>query len=133
MTTTIDKLAWIQIVDQKILITRSKGKNTYYIPGGKREAGETDIQALIREVKEELRVDLLPDSARYIETFEAQAHGKPAGVMVKMTCYSADYTGEITAASEIEEVGWFRYADKAKTAPVDHIIFDWLWERHLIA
>jgi len=44
----IDKLAYIHIVDRKILSTRSKGKTKYYIPGGKREAGETDWQALFR-------------------------------------------------------------------------------------
>jgi hypothetical protein len=38
----IDKLAWIHIVDRQILSTRSKGKDTYYIPGGKREGDESD-------------------------------------------------------------------------------------------
>ncbi len=132
MSQVIDKLAWIHIVDQKILGTLSKGKNTYYIPGGKREAGETDLQALMREVQEELSVNLLPESVRYVGTFEAQAHGKPEGTIVRMTCYSGDYEGEIAAASEIAEVVWLQYADRAKTSPVDQIIFDWLLERNLI-
>jgi len=38
----IDKLAWIYIKDKKILSTRSQSKDTYYIPGGKREGEETD-------------------------------------------------------------------------------------------
>lgn len=49
-----DKLAWIYIKNRKILSTRSKGKNVWYIPGGKREKGESGKEALIREVKEEL-------------------------------------------------------------------------------
>jgi 8-oxo-dGTP pyrophosphatase MutT (NUDIX family) len=133
MSQVIDKLAWIHIVDQKILGTLSKGKNTYYIPGGKREAGETDLQALSREVQEELRVTLIADSVRYVGTFEAQAHGKPEGTIVRMTCYTGDYRGEIEAASEIAEVIWLEYADREKTSPVDQIIFDWLRERHLLA
>ena len=132
MQNVIDKLAWIHIVERKILSTRSKGKDAYYIPGGKREQGETDLQALTREIREELTVDLLPETVRYMGTFEAQAHGKPEGVVVRMTCYTADYTGEIAAASEIAEVVWLEYADKAKTSPVDHLIFDWLKERDLI-
>ena len=48
MPAIIDKLAWIYIQDKRILSTRSKGKDTYYIPGGKREAGETDHEALLR-------------------------------------------------------------------------------------
>ena len=128
----IDKLAWIHIVDRKVLITRSTGKDTYYIPGGKREEGETDEQALIREVKEELSVDLQSDQLEFVQVFEAQAHGKAEGVIVKMTCYSGPYTGELEADSEIEEVAWFAYADKAKSSPVDNLIFDWLKEQDLI-
>ena len=40
--TPIDKIAWIRLEDGKILSTRSRGKDVYYIPGGKREPGETD-------------------------------------------------------------------------------------------
>jgi 8-oxo-dGTP pyrophosphatase MutT (NUDIX family) len=40
----IDKIA-IEIQQGKILSTKSKGKK-YYIPGGKRESGESDEQTL---------------------------------------------------------------------------------------
>ncbi len=80
----VDKLAWIHIVDGEILCTISKSKDTYYLPGGKREAGETDQQALTREIKEELTVDLIPETIQSVGVFEAQAHGKPAGVPVRM-------------------------------------------------
>lgn len=55
----IDKVALIILENGKILSTKSKGKNKYYIPGGKRENHETDHQTLIREIKEELSVDIL--------------------------------------------------------------------------
>jgi len=77
MHTFIDKLAWIYVKDKKILTTRSKNKDTYYIPGGKREPGESDEAALIREIQEELSVDIIPETITYVNTFEAQAHGKP--------------------------------------------------------
>ena len=54
----IDKLAWIEIKDKMILSTKTYGKDKYYIPGGKREKGETDEQALYREIKEELSIDI---------------------------------------------------------------------------
>ena len=41
---------FLYLVDSKLLSTRSKGKDTYYIPGGKREGNESDIETLIREV-----------------------------------------------------------------------------------
>ncbi|MER2996293.1 NUDIX hydrolase [Pontibacter populi] len=125
----IDKLAWIEIQDKQILSTRSFGKDAFYIPGGKREPGETDAQTLIREIKEELSVDLQPETINYLGTFEAQAHGHAEGILVKMQCYTAKYTGTITATSEIEEVDWLSHADKPRVSAVDKIIFDWLKEQ----
>jgi 8-oxo-dGTP pyrophosphatase MutT (NUDIX family) len=132
MAAYIDKLAWIHIVDRRILSTRSIGKDTYYIPGGKREERETDQEALIREVKEELTIDLAPETIQFVGQFEAQAHGKPEGTVVRMTCYTASYIGEIKPDSEIEEIVWFQHRDKDKSSPVDKIIFDWLKEKNLI-
>ena len=130
--THIDKLAYIYIKDNKILVTLSKGKDTWYIPGGKREEGETDKQALIREVEEELTVQLVPETIEKYGVFEAQAHGKPEGTVVRMTCYMADYQGELTAAAEIEKLAFFEYSRKIDTSPVDHLIFDDLQKKGLI-
>lgn len=132
MTYPIDKLAWLHIVDRKILSTRSRGKTTYYLPGGKREAGESDQAALIREIREELNVDLLPESLHYMGVFEAQAHGHAEGVIVRMTCYSAAYQGQLKPAAEVEEMIWFTHQDKGRSSPVDQLIFDWLYDQGLI-
>ena len=40
----------------KVLLCRSKGGTTSYLPGGHIEFGETGREALVREVKEELGV-----------------------------------------------------------------------------
>jgi len=128
----IDKLAWLYIKDKRLLCARSKGKDTYYLPGGKREKGESDQEALIREIKEELSVDLAPATITYAKTFKAQAHGKPDGILVNITCYFAEFTGEIQAAAEIEEVIWLNYADKEKCSLVAQIIMDWLKSEGMI-
>lgn len=131
--TLIDKLAWIYIKDKKILSTRSRGKNVWYIPGGKREPGESDQEALLREIKEELSVDLLPSTLEYVGTFKAQAHGKPEGTFVQMTCYSSDFAGELQPAAEVEEMTYLTsVVDKNLLSPVDVIIFAWLKDRNLI-
>lgn len=129
----IDKLAWIYIKDRKILSTRSKGKDAWYIPGGKREQGESDEAALVREVKEELSVDLKRESIKYLGTFKAQAHGKPEGVFVQMTCYTADFVGTLTPSAEIEEMSWLTsVTDPKLLSPVDRIIFAYLKEYNYI-
>lgn len=130
--TYIDKLAFIELKDRKILETQSYGKDKWYIPGGKREAGEDDHAALIREVKEELLVDLIPETITHYGTFEAQAHGKPEGTMVRMTCYTAKYTGELKPSAEVEKMDWFDYAKRDSVSPVDQLIFDDLKAKNLI-
>ncbi|MEV0666882.1 NUDIX domain-containing protein [Actinomadura luteofluorescens] len=124
MSTFIDKIAWIHLDDGRILSTRSRGKDVYYLPGGKREPGESDLDTLVREVQEELAVAIAPATAARLGTFQAQAHGHAEGVTVQMTCYTADHQGEPTPSSEIEEVAWLTYADRARVSPVDQIIFD---------
>lgn len=129
----IDKLAWIHIKDKKILSTRSKGKDAWYLPGGKRENGESDKEALIREINEELSVNLIPETIKYLNTFKAQAHGQPEGVFVQVTCYTADYEGDLKVAAEIEEMDWLvSNIDPKLLSPVDLIIFDYLKKKDLI-
>lgn len=128
----IDKLAWIYIKDKKILSTRSKGKDAWYIPGDKREGQETNIEALLREIKEELTIDLIPETISLYGVFEAQAHGKPEGTIVRMTCYIAFFKGDIRPSSEIERILFLDSSTKEPMSPVDYIIFADLKEKKLI-
>lgn len=129
----IDKIAFIYIKDGKILSTLSKGKDTYYIPGGKREGNETDEQTLIRECKEELTIDIKKETIKYYGTFEAQAHGKAEGILVRMTCYMAEFEGELKPDSEIQEMIWLDYSNlNVKISPVDQLIFKDLYEKGFI-
>lgn len=130
--TYIDKLAFIEIRDRKVLETCSYGKDKWYIPGGKRDGGESDQETLIREMKEELQVDLIPETIEHYGTFEAQAHGKPEGTMVRMTCYTAKYRGELTPSAEVEKMGWFDYSKRNEVSPVDQLIFDDMKGKKLI-
>jgi len=128
----IDKLAFIELQNRKILETRSYNKDKWYIPGGKRDGDETDEQALIREVKEELQVDIVPETIEHYGTFEAQAHGKPEGIVVRMTCYTAKYVGTLAPSAEVEKMDWFDYGQRDMVSPVDQLIFDDLKAKNLI-
>ncbi|MGW5673399.1 NUDIX hydrolase [Micromonospora sp. NPDC003776] len=125
----IDKVAWIRIEDGRVLSTRSRGKDVWYLPGGKREAGETDLETLVREIGEELDVAIVPESVQPAGTFSAQAHGHAAGTLVRLTCYAADYRGTLRPASEIAELAWLGYHDRPRVSPVDQLIFDHLQAR----
>jgi 8-oxo-dGTP diphosphatase len=122
----IDKIAWIHVVDGRILAARSRGKDKFYLPGGKREPGETDAETLVREIREELDVEIAVESITPAGTFEGQAHGHPEGTLVRTTAYSAEFRGTPRAAAEIEEIAWLGYPDRPRVSLVAQQIFDHL-------
>jgi len=128
----VDKLAFIEIRDRKVLETKNYGKDKWYIPGGKRDANESDQETLMRELKEELRVELIPETIKHYGIFEAQAHGKPEGITVRMTCYTGMYRGKLAPGAEVEKVDWFDYSKRGEVSPVNQLIFDDLKAKNLI-
>ncbi|MBB1254883.1 NUDIX hydrolase [Streptomyces alkaliterrae] len=124
MTEPIDTVAWIHLREGRVLGTRSRGKSLFYIPGGKRHPGESDLQTLLREVEEELTVTLAPESARHFGTYEAPADDADPTRRVRMACYTGEFTGTLRASAEIEELAWLDYSDRERTAPVDRLVFD---------
>jgi 8-oxo-dGTP diphosphatase len=114
----IDTVAWVRLENGLILCGRPRGKDVFFIPGGKREGKETDLQTLLREITEELTVALLPDTVRHVGTYEAD--------QVRMSCYTGDYQGTLAPSSELAELAWFSYADRCRVPPVDQLLFDHL-------
>ena len=132
MGSMIDKIAWLHLENGAVLCSRSKGKDAFYLPGGKREGTESDLETLVREVREELSVEIDPESAKLFGIFRAEAHGKAAGVIVRMSCYTADYHGELHPDNEIEELAWFTTADMERISAVDKLIFTALHDKGLL-
>lgn len=128
----IDKLAWIHILDGRILMVRTEGRDRYYIPGGQRKDGESDAKALLREIREELSVEIEIDSLFFMGIFEAQADGQKPGVLMRMTCYTASYQGELLPANDTTEIVFLRYEDRHMVAEVDMLVFAYLWEKGLL-
>jgi len=132
LSKVIDKLAWLHIENKKLLAVRSHDKTLFYIPGGKRELGESDEQALTREIKEEISVDIYQNSIKYAERFSAQADSKNEGIIVKLTCYYADHEGELKPDSEIAELRFLTSTDKELCSLATLKVIDWLYKRDLI-
>ena len=129
----IDKLALIYIKNKKILAARSRGRDTYYIPGGKREPGESDEEALVREISEEISISLAPSSLKFYGEFHAQAHGQPDGVLVRLRCYTTSERGVVKAAAEIDDASWLSYADRPRVSLAAQLLFDDLRAKGLLA
>ena len=128
----IDKLALIEIKDRRILVSLNKGAKVWYTPGGQRENGESNEQALIREIKEELSVDIEPNTIKYFAWFEAPSHDRPDELLVRITCYTASYSGVLKPSAEIEKIDYFSYRQRFFVSTVDKSLFDDLKKRGFI-
>jgi uncharacterized protein (TIGR00730 family) len=125
----VEALAWVCVQGGRILGVRSRDKDMFYIPGGKRKRGESDFEALAREIKEELSVRLLPETLSLVTVVNAAAHGYPTGTTVRMICYSADHLGDLTPDSEIDEVAWLSAADRGRCAPAAQRVLEAIHRR----
>ena len=122
-----EKVAWVLIRDERVLVTRNHGRDRFYLPGGMREAGESDSQTLVREIDEELQTVIHAGSMVHFDTFEIPP-GHPEHGPFRMICYTADHSGDLVPSREIVEKAWFGYVDRARVSVVDAMVLDALHE-----
>lgn len=77
--------------------------NVWDLPGGHVDPGESPAQALVRELGEELGIDLAQELGPPFETLIDAAAG------IEMTVWVIDFDGEVTnrAPEEHDELRWF--------------------------
>jgi 8-oxo-dGTP diphosphatase len=118
----IDKVGSLTIRDGRVLLCRkARGTHLLILPGGKREAGETSLTCLDRELEEELGVHaVLPE---LLGTYTSAA--ADAGLFVRIELYRTELSAEPKAQSEIAELVWFGAGDdEALLSPsLSHVIF----------
>ena len=87
----IHKVIGVVIKDNKFLMSRHIGKDIWTSIGGKPEAGETEEQCLLREIKEEISCDAR--IIRKLGDFEDKAVFDDA--KLKLSVYLVELEGEI--------------------------------------
>jgi 8-oxo-dGTP diphosphatase len=89
----------------RVLLVRKRGTMAFMQPGGKRDAGEDDAAALMREIGEELGCHPVRDSIRPLGEFDAVSANEP-GFRVRASLYGIAVTGDIAPQAEIDAMVW---------------------------
>lgn len=89
---------------ERILTVLKRGTSTYMLPGGKLETGESEQEALARELIEELGTGLA-GPARLIGRFTAVAANE-TDRLVDATVFAVTLAGRPQALAEIAEIRW---------------------------
>src|SRR5260370_31453745 len=90
----------------RLLVVRKKGAPSYILPGGKPENGEDDLQALAREIEEELGCQLNPETIVFLGCF-SDAAADMVNTTVTVRLYAAQLVGDPSPHAEIENLKWF--------------------------
>lgn len=131
---TIRKVALAVFKDNKILQVRTnKQPDVFYTLGGKIEEGESEIECIKREVREEIGCEIDGSTIKFLTEFEDVAHGKEER-LVNIRMYEGKLIGEPKPFSEVVEIGYFNTtSDKKHLSTIaQRTIFPWLKEHGYI-
>ncbi|WP_223579972.1 NUDIX hydrolase [Sphingobacterium sp. GVS05A] len=91
----------------ELLMVRKKGSKYFQLPGGKIVAGESDSEALVRELREELQFDTVPATLQFIGRHVTQAVNE-RDTLVEGYIYLIKLAMkfDFQPQAELEEVQW---------------------------
>ncbi len=97
--------AAVMRADGATLLVRKRGTLAFMQPGGKIDGEEAPVEALCRELAEELGLTVTPDELDYLGRFTAPAAHEPGWVVVA-ELFQLAVTGDIRVQAEIAEARW---------------------------
>ncbi|MEU8679848.1 GNAT family N-acetyltransferase [Streptomyces sp. NPDC048611] len=114
----LKSVSWLHLREGRLLSVRTRGNDTFYLPGGKYEPGETAREALSRELGEELGLVVPAEELQEAFVIHDVAHGKN-GRRLHMTCFTGGPQDIAPAPGrEIAEYAWFdRREARERCAP----------------
>ncbi|QLK86794.1 NUDIX domain-containing protein [Staphylococcus sp. 17KM0847] len=108
-------------------LVQVRNRKKYYFPGGKIERGETLEEALIREVFEELHIELTTDDVEYIGKVVGPAYPQQ-NTLTELNGFRTKIPidwSDVEIHAEITDIEWIHFEDKERMAPA---VIKWIEE-----
>jgi DNA polymerase-3 subunit epsilon len=96
--------------DGRCLLVRKSGSTVFMQAGGKLESGESALDALTRELNEELGIELDESSAEYLGVYRAEA-AHEENTIVSAAVFALETSAQVRPHGEIEELLWIDRLD----------------------
>ena len=115
----IKSVCLVEETEDQILLVQVRHREKYYFPGGKIDEGETLLEAIQREIEEELQLHFSQDEFTYIGKVIGEAYPQP-NTLTELNGFKVNQRinwNEVQIDNEVTDIRWFNKSDTQYIAP----------------
>ena len=109
----------VEETEDQILLVQVRHREKYYFPGGKIDKGETLLEAIQREIEEELQLHFSQDDFTYIGKVIGEAYPQP-NTLTELNGFKVNQRinwNDVQIDNEVTDIRWFNKSDTQYIAP----------------
>ncbi|MBJ6364424.1 NUDIX domain-containing protein [Staphylococcus hominis] len=109
----------VEETEDQILLVQVRHREKYYFPGGKIDEGETLLEAIQREIEEELQLHCSQEDFTYIGKVIGEAYPQP-NTLTELNGFKVNQRinwNDVQIDNEVTDIRWFNKSDTQYIAP----------------
>lgn len=109
----------VEETEDQILLVQVRHREKYYFPGGKIDEDETLLEAIQREIEEELQLHFSQEDFTYIGKVISEAYPQP-NTLTELNGFKVNQRinwNDVQIDNEVTDIRWFNKSDTQYIAP----------------